>query len=555
MHTRRVLILDGFIDEPSTLGVPPTISPYVRYIFGAALDAFDRAGIPGEVDYHTITQYRSLTRHSGKNTKDRSSASSPHHLLSGFNIVILVNNTPVPGNYLSGRPASPRELQEIANVVVDGGGIVLSWKTPVSGARNLELDPDAFLYDLLTLTGTDDRLRTTDEWDRWSVLGAGIIRSHPDYPDRLISEIDTLKGCVRYINGGCVFCTDPLEHFRMRSPEAVLSEIRALVAAGGKHIRLGGSCILSFLSKGIGETDRPIPDSVRIGDLLKKIRSLLPEDGIFHTDNANAGIIAEYPEESRKVLEAIVTYTSSGNSLSLGLESADPVVGERNNLNAKPEEVAVAVRMINEIGRKRGENGMPRLLPGLNFLYGLPGERSETHEHNIQFLKELREEGQLFRRINVRQLSPVRISGNRKDPKFRKWKDQIRSTIDVPNLMDVIPVGTKLTGVHIETHDGGNSFGRQVGTYPILVGIPYPVELHQKVDVRIIDHGIRSVTGITFPMDLNTATIRELSSLPGVGRKRAARIIRNRPIQGKKELAEALEDERIASTVWDFSFE
>ena len=35
----RFLILDCYVDEPACLGVPPFVSPYPRYIYGALIDA------------------------------------------------------------------------------------------------------------------------------------------------------------------------------------------------------------------------------------------------------------------------------------------------------------------------------------------------------------------------------------------------------------------------------------------------------------------------------------------------------------------------------------
>ena len=32
---KRAVLIDGYIDEPAALGVPPYISPYVRYVYGA----------------------------------------------------------------------------------------------------------------------------------------------------------------------------------------------------------------------------------------------------------------------------------------------------------------------------------------------------------------------------------------------------------------------------------------------------------------------------------------------------------------------------------------
>ena len=34
-----IVLIDGYIDDPAALGVPPYISPMIRSIAGAALDA------------------------------------------------------------------------------------------------------------------------------------------------------------------------------------------------------------------------------------------------------------------------------------------------------------------------------------------------------------------------------------------------------------------------------------------------------------------------------------------------------------------------------------
>lgn len=52
----KALIVDGYVDEPALLGVPPYVSTYPRYIAGAFL----HAGI--EVEYLTIDQIREESR-------------------------------------------------------------------------------------------------------------------------------------------------------------------------------------------------------------------------------------------------------------------------------------------------------------------------------------------------------------------------------------------------------------------------------------------------------------------------------------------------------------
>ena len=53
--TKKYLILDCYVDEPASLGVPPFISPYPRYLYGALLDS----GIgPDNIKYSTIDDMR-----------------------------------------------------------------------------------------------------------------------------------------------------------------------------------------------------------------------------------------------------------------------------------------------------------------------------------------------------------------------------------------------------------------------------------------------------------------------------------------------------------------
>jgi radical SAM superfamily enzyme with C-terminal helix-hairpin-helix motif len=109
-----------------------------------------------------------------------------------------------------------------------------------------------------------------------------------------------------------------------------------------------------------------------------------------------------------------------------------------------------------------------------------------------------------------------------------------------------------LKKVLIEKVQGNLSFGRQVGTYPLLIGIPYKTEINDFMDVIITDYGFRSVTGIEYPMDVHKASLRALSSIPGVGKKRAARIIRSRPFHSDADFLSSLDDEKVAQKVLSY---
>ena len=53
-------------------------------------------------------------------------------------------------------------------------------------------------------------------------------------------------------------------------------------------------------------------------------------------------------------------------------------------------------------------------------------------------------------------------------------------------LKRLVPEGAVLRDVFLELHDGHVTYGRQVGTYAILVGLPYDAPLNQFVDTKVI---------------------------------------------------------------------
>jgi len=171
-------------------------------------------------------------------------------------------------------------------------------------------------------------------------------------------------------------------------------------------------------------------------------------------------------------------------------------------------------------------------------VHGLTGEREETFEHNKRFLQSLLDEGLMVRRINIRQVmafegtdmeaTGAQLAEDHKQ-QFKQYKTEVRETIDNAMLQRVVPPGTVLEDVTLEYHKDGKTFGRQLGTYSLLVAIPGERELGQTIDVAITDHGYRSVTGVPHPLDLNDATMDELTAIPGIGSSTAGDILVARP--------------------------
>src|SRR5207245_332787 len=120
-------------------------------------------------------------------------------------------------------------------------------------------DIDTAVYDHLTTGEWTHRDRTMEEWDRWALLGADVVRSHPDFPDPLTVELDTSKGCVRYLNKGCSFCIEPMYGKpKFRPVAGVLREVRRLAELGAVNFRLGGQAdFFSYQAIGLGSSATP----------------------------------------------------------------------------------------------------------------------------------------------------------------------------------------------------------------------------------------------------------------------------------------------------------
>jgi radical SAM superfamily enzyme with C-terminal helix-hairpin-helix motif len=217
----------------------------------------------------------------------------------------------------------------------------------------------------------------------------------------------------------------------------------------------------------------------------------------------------------------------------MGLESADPAVFKANNLNATPEQTMDAIRLLNEESGMRGPTGLPYCLPGLNLLYGLPGETAETYEINMRWLMQLKKSGLRIRRLNIRQLLPIRGQKETVAPElrhtFRKHKQEVRETFDRQVLQQVVPAGTVMRDVYLEAVEPGLTYGRQIATYALLVGIPFETTIDRFTDVLITDHGYRSLTGVPVPFHVPSASVHQLEALPGIGKKRAVDLKVKRP--------------------------
>ncbi|MGC9140415.1 radical SAM protein [Athalassotoga sp.] len=520
----KILILDGYVDEPAHFGVPPYISTYSRYIAGIS----KMAG--ADVFYETIDEFRSRG-------------------LSDADILIVVGGVTVPGNYVGGTPMTVEEAAEIAKkftgkkIIIGSmayysvdrsGGVVAKLSSFEGYDFSLWLDYERKLYEILTGNIWNESRYALVKVA--SVEGAEITRLHPNFP-ALMCEIELGLGCEKPVK--CSFCTEPLWGNTISRPvEDVIEEVGALSRSGCKYFRLGRiSNIFAYMAK-------KGPDSKAIEALYTGIRSSAPDLKVLHTDNANPGYIYSNMKSCEEIAGIISYHNTPGDVLSMGVESFDPRVITMNNLKIGAEQFIEVVRMINSVGGKRID-GVPKLLPGINLLYGLTGETKTTYDINFDVLMKILNEGLLVRRVNIRKVmafpgTPLFEKLKGKTPKvndsmYKHHKFMVRKFFDHEMIKRVFPAGTILRDVIIEYTEGKISYGRQIGTYALLVGIPKILKKGSVLDCVITDHGQRSITALPIPIRINHEDYDLLKWIPSAGFK-ASELVLKRPFNSFDEM-------------------
>ncbi len=478
-------LLDCYTDEASGLGVPPYLGTYPRYIYGKLKQEGH------EVTYLTIDDLRlwKVYHKKKKETKEHektniliynTTTNDAEQVLQSTDVLIVILGVHVPGKYLTALPGTLREVTSFIHdlpmkKILTGPAV---FGTQLEGGKMFEKLKEGIFEEVI------DYSASFEELNAYAINGAEIL-SH--IPDKRVIEIETSRGCKV---GKCSFCTEPIKSkFINRKMEDVVKEVKAFYDHGARFFRLGKQA--DFYA-----SDRPI-------ELLKRIHELCPDLEMLQIDNVNPNsVVAPGGEE---ITQAIVQYCTSGNIAAFGVESFDPEVVKANLLNTTPLMAMKAIRIVNKYGAQRGENGMPKFLPGINIIFGLLHESKETQKKNMESLQQIMDERLMLRRINIRQVAVLpntfleKHGGQKyfyKNKKhYWKWRNEIRQKIDHPMLEHILPPGTILHDVYTEMYDGKTTFCRQMGTYPLVIGIKGRIPLKQKISVKVMGYMLRSIVG------------------------------------------------------------
>jgi radical SAM superfamily enzyme with C-terminal helix-hairpin-helix motif len=480
-------VIDCYTDEPAGLGVPPFLGVWARYIAGRYRDmpaycTIDDLRCAGYAEKGGVPD---IDPQSGKTRKDlyntTRDVAHTRELLRRTDQFVVIAGIQTPGKYLGAAPGTLAEVTRLlrpykARRVLTGPAAVCG--SQGRGGARAE-SAAAGMFDAVD----DDIYDAYEDMQACMLRGAEVVSQIP-WP--LLAEIETGRGCVRH--QGCSFCTEPLKGTpQWRSPEAIIEEVAALQRYGVTAFRLGKqSCIFSYHNGDIEALQRLLSGLYRCGP------------HVLHIDNANPAMVT--PERT----QLFVSYCTPGSTAALGVESFDPAVIERNNLNARYEDVERAVEIINDIGGFRAHNGVHHLLPGINLLLGLPGETRDSMQYNYDCLSALYDKGMLIRRLNIRKVVAYPGTPLAQDPSaarilrahkkwYAAWTDRVRRHIDVPMLQRLFPGGTFLRDLYSTVHEGHVTFLRQMGSYPIVVGVRQRLPLGCIYDVEVTGHMRRSL--------------------------------------------------------------
>jgi radical SAM superfamily enzyme with C-terminal helix-hairpin-helix motif len=526
----RYLILDCFVDEPACFGVPPFVSPYPRYLFGALIDA---GHSEQDIDYCTIDKIRSASFAIADENYDK---------------VFLIGGAVVPGKYLGEKIGRYDEIVRIVQanprceIVIGGLAGRLIAQHDFRNVTALSGDIEQFAFSGMK----KDELRSYGDLDRWAVIGAQMVKRHPDFP-HLVAEMESYRGCPR--KSHCSFCSESVyDSIAMRSVHGIISEVDALIAQGISRFRIGRQADILAYGTRFGEyrDGYPRPEPSAVEELFSELRARRDDGRIttLNIDNANPGTIARYPAESGRIIHAIAQSITPGDTMPLGIESFDPKVVAANNLKVNRDEAISVVRLINEIGGARVD-GIPVLLPGINLIHGLAGESAESFRTNYEALLAIRDQNLLVKRINIRSLLPFPgtdaaqtrpRTDKRIENRYEFYRDKIREDIDRVMLERIYPVGTIIRDVRVVEHRFEFSLARPLQSYAITMKIPRPLDIGSFFDMAVIAHRERSIIALPVPIQINQLSGKALEYIPGIGKRTAGEIVLRRPLSSVGDL-------------------
>lgn len=495
------VIIDGYTDEPSGLGVPPFLSVHSRYIAGAL------SNIGRKYYYLTIDDLRYCDgeTHNEKSFNKRilnvtKNKENVEKILKEAENIYVVMGYFVKYEYVSAEPPTFLEMEKLLNkyslketnkvLFYSLGGNELT-------RRHIKKTVPENLFDDIVfgntynyfLNETGNRFTPNYVQLRNIAISSSSILKQLERP--LVIEIETATGCNR--KPGCTFCIEGMRGLplQFRERKDIVDEISSLYNKGALYFRLGRQPNF-YAYKDC--------NSKEIELLFKEIWQNCPNIKTLHIDNVSPHNVNT--KEGEEITKVVTKYTTDGNITPFGIESFDPVIREKCNLNGTIDDIHKSIEIINKYGKERGKTGLPKLLPGINIIYGLDGQTDKTLQYNLENFKKILNSENWVRRVFVRKLtSPYGEqfdNYSEQDLKdFNDWSNILEKEFIVPMLKKVFPIGLMISDLRMEMYKNGNSILRQMATCPIRVVIKdKKLELDRFYKIKVVGYiGNRTILG------------------------------------------------------------
>ncbi|MCI9585291.1 MAG: radical SAM protein [Bacilli bacterium] len=495
------VIIDCYTDEPSGLGVPPFLSVHSRYIVGCLgkanvkyyyLTIDDLRYANGETHFENSFNKRILNT-----TKNKNDVSS---IIENAKNIYVVMGCFVKYEYVSAEPPTFSEVEELLHKFSNNdtnkllfyslGGSELTRKTVKETVpRNLFNDiifGNTYNY---FLGETKQKFKSNYNQLKDIAIYSSNILTQLERP--LVFEIETATGCNR--NPGCTFCIEGMRGLplQFRDKEDIVKEIKSCYDLGARYFRLGRQPnFYAYQNCNVNEIEK----------LFHMIWNACPNIKTLHIDNVSPHNVNT--EEGKEITRIVAKYTTDGNITPFGIESFDSVVREKCNLNGTIDDIHKSISIINKYGKERGKTGIPKLLPGINIIYGLDGQSNDTLHHNIENFNKILSSGDFVRRVFVRKLtSPYGEQFDHYNSKelqeFTSWSKSIENEFSIPMLKTVFPLNLIISELRMEMYKDGNSILRQMATCPVRVVIKnQKLDLDNFYRVKVIGYdGNRTLIG------------------------------------------------------------
>lgn len=466
----QAVILDCYTDEPSGYGVPPFVGTHQLHLSQAlafrgvphhylTIDdlRYERLAPAASADGDTDIRILNTTHN-----RDRAQA-----LLHDADVIYIIMGCFVDYAYFS---AAPPQSQEVFDLIrhTRAKKVLFYVMGTLDG-----ISPDYLqspLHGIIDHVEHGNTYRAVLE-NTWSTAANNLIA--PNYPllrqissvpaplleqIRLtpIVEIETGTGCN---TPTCSFCIESERSPRVtyRTPDDIAGQIATFYGQGARHFRLGRQPNFFHYQR---------QDLVQLERMLAGIRTRCPDLRTLHIDNVNIVNVVSPP--GRDFARLVVQYCTSGNVAPFGIESFDDDVRRATRVAGTAAEVMRAIEIINEVGAARGEDGQPRLLPGINIIYNLPGQTPRTHEINLRHLQAILDRGLMTRRLYYRNMTqPTGASFGTYPVANEEFRNNFREMTErfvLPMQTRVFPPGTRITADWEHLRRDGRWHTRALGT-------------------------------------------------------------------------------------------